>query len=159
MLAFVLAKPGATGPQLQPHRSGAPCEETAAGPSAASAIPNSFQQLAGGEFPALCRGILGLPPGVPGRSRFGGRDVSIPFIADLLSQRVNLGRPMIDATGLTGTFDFLLEFTPESTTASDPDGPRFEQALREQLGLKLQSRKSAMDVLVLDHIERPSENE
>lgn len=84
----------------------------------------------------------------------------------MLSQRVDLGRPIVDATGLTGTFDFLLEFMPESkgptppgsNPSADPDGPSFQQAVQDQLGLKLQSRKSSMEVLVLDHVEHPSAN-
>ena len=83
-----------------------------------------------------------------------GRAVTIAFMADMLSQRVDRGRPIMDASALPGTFDFLLEFTPDS----DPEGPAFEQALREQLGFKLQSRRSTMEVLVLDHLERLSEN-
>ena len=165
-LAFVLVKLGKTGPQLRSHPAGAPCQTSAAPPSLATQAPNAFQQMTGGSFPGLCNGILGLPPGVPCRSRLGGRNVTIGFIADLLSQRVNLGRPMIDATALTGTFDFLLEFTPEPqnptppglNVAPDPDGPTFEQALRDQLGLKLESRKSSMEVIVVDHVEHPSEN-
>jgi uncharacterized protein (TIGR03435 family) len=71
---------------------------------------------------------------------------------------------MIDATGLKGTFDFLLEFAPETPTppganiAPAPDGPAFEGALRDQLGLKLESRRSAMEVIRLDHLEYPLEN-
>ena len=68
---------------------------------------------------------------------------------------------MIDATGLTETFDFLLEFTPESqglNAPPDPDGPTFEQALRDQLGLKMESRRSSMEVMVVDHLEHLSEN-
>jgi uncharacterized protein (TIGR03435 family) len=164
VLAFVVAKPGKTGSQLQPHPADATCQSVAAPPSAGT--PDALMQTVAGGFPLLCNGILGLPPSVSGRSRLGGRNVTIPFMADLLSQRVNLGRPMIDATGLTGTFDFLLEFTPESQGPTprslnaplDPDGPTFEQALREQLGLKLESRKTSMDVLVMDHVEHPSEN-
>jgi uncharacterized protein (TIGR03435 family) len=103
---------------------------------------------------------------VPGRSRLGGRNVTIGFMADMLSQRVDLGRPIVDATGLTGTFDFLLEFTPESkgptppgsNAAADPEGPSFQQAVQDQLGLKLQPRKGSMEVIVLDHVEHPSEN-
>jgi uncharacterized protein (TIGR03435 family) len=166
VLAFVLAKPGKTGPQLQPHPASAPCQTDVAPPSAAAPIPDTFQQMIAGGFPALCKGILGLPPSVPGRSRLGGRNVTIGFMADLLNQRVDLGRPMIDATGLTGTFDFLLEFVPEphaasrpdSSTAPDPDGLTFEQALRDQLGLKLERRRSRMEAMVLDHIGHLSEN-
>ena len=164
VLAFVVAKPGKIGPQLQQHPSDENCQSEAAPPSAGT--PDALMQTVAGGLPLLCNGILGLPPSVPGRSRLGGRNVTIAFMADLLSQRVTLGRPMIDATGLTGTFDFLLEFTPESQGATppglnaplDPDGPTFEEALREQLGLKLESRKTSMDVLVMDHVEHPSEN-
>jgi len=74
---------------------------------------------------------------------------------------------MTDATGLSGTFDFLLEFTPDPKgvasptgvdTALQPEGPTFEEALRDQLGLKLESRKSVMDIITVDHIEHPSPN-
>lgn len=148
VLALVLAKAGKTGPQLTPHPADAPCETNLPLASA----------LRAGELPPVCNGILGLPPGVPGRSRLGGRNVTIAFMADMFSQRVQPGRPIIDATGLRGKFDVLIEFVPESKAESDPDGPRFEQALRDQLGLKMESRRSPMDIMVVDHIERPSEN-
>jgi uncharacterized protein (TIGR03435 family) len=165
VLAFVLAKPGKTGPQLQPHPANAPCETSVEPATTANPVPNSLSQQVSG-FPASCNSILGIPPSVPGRSRLGGRSVTIGFMADMLSQRVDLGRPIIDATGLTGTFDFLLEFTPESrdltptgsNASADPDGPSFRQAVQDQLGLKLQARKISMEVLVLDHVEHPSEN-
>jgi uncharacterized protein (TIGR03435 family) len=166
VLAFVLAKPGKTGPQLQPHPSDALCQTSVELASAASPVPDMFSQKISGGFPAICNGILGIPPSVPGRSRLGGRNVTIGFMADMLSQRVDLGRPIVDATGLTGTFDFLLEFTPESkgptppgsNAAAEPEGPSFQQAVQDQLGLKLQPRKSSMEVIVLDHVEHPSEN-
>ena len=174
VLAFVLANPGSIrggtrsgtrgnpGPQLQPHPADSPCQTSVAPPAAAAPIPDTIRQTVAGGFPALCNGILGMPPSLPGRSRLGGRNVTIGFMADLLSQRVNLGRPMIDATGLTRTFDFLLEFTPEPqglNAPPDPDGPTFVQALRDQLGLKLESRKSSMDVIVVDHVEHLAEIE
>jgi uncharacterized protein (TIGR03435 family) len=129
-----------------------------------------FLKKGPGGFPPVCNTIVGVPPSVPGLSRFGGRNVTIGYMADMFSQIVDLGRPMIDATGLTGTFDFVVEFKPEShpnpqgptqpgaNAATDPDGPSFEQAVRDQLGLKLESRKSPMEVMVVDHVERPSEN-
>jgi len=86
----------------------------------------------------------------------------------MFGQRVDLGRPMIDATGLTGTFDFLLEYAADSRSqvpmapgldaAPDPDAPTFEQALRDQLGLKLDRRTASMQVMVLDHVEKPAAN-
>ncbi len=119
VLAAVLAKPGKTGPQLQPHRDGAPCDVTGAPASPVAKIPDTFQQIVAGDFPDLRKSILGLPPGVPGRSRLAGRDVTLGYVADLLSLRLSV-RPIIDATGLKGTFDFLLEFTPEAQTPAPP---------------------------------------
>jgi uncharacterized protein (TIGR03435 family) len=164
VLAFTLAKPGKLGPQLRQHSAEAPCQTD---PPAANQSPDVlFEKIPGG-FPAICSGILGVPPSAPGRSRLGGRNVTIAFMADMFSQRVNAGRPMIDATGLTGTFDFLIEFVPDSQTpAVPPDvnfpqpaaGPSFEEALQDQLGLKMQSRKSEMQMIVVDHVEHPSPN-
>ena len=167
VFAFVLAKPGKAGPQLQPHPADAPCPTTTPPPSAlASAQTPSPSQTVAGGFPALCNGILGMRPTVPGRMRLGGRNVTISFLADSLSAGSQLGRPMIDQTGLTGTFDFTLEYTPElrgplppgADFQPDSSGPSFEEALQEQLGIKLKSEKGPVKVLVLDHVEHPSEN-
>jgi bla regulator protein blaR1 len=159
VLAFTLAKPGKLGPQLRQHPADAdaPCQTD---PSAANQVPDAFFEKIPGGFPAICNGILGVPPSAPGRSRLGGRNVTIAFMADMFSQRVSAGRPMIDATGLTGTFDFLIEFVPDSQIPAVPpdDGPTFEEALQDQLGLKMQSRKSEMQMIVVDHVERPSAN-
>jgi uncharacterized protein (TIGR03435 family) len=67
---------------------------------------------------------------------------------------------------LTGNFDFELKWTPDripqnlpggaGTPASVPDSPSIFTALQEQLGLKLESAKTAIEVLVIDHVERPS---
>ena len=167
VLAFVVANPGKTGPQLQPHPAGEPCQ-TKLDFTAKTPTDDMFAQKIPGGFPAICNGILGIPPSVPGRSRLAGRNVTIGFMADMFSQIVDLGRPMIDATGLTGTYDFILEFTrdspsqlspqPGAVVAPDPDGPSFEQALRDQLGLKLDRRTGAVEAMVLDHIEKLAAN-
>ncbi|HUK30881.1 MAG TPA: TIGR03435 family protein [Candidatus Acidoferrum sp.] len=73
------------------------------------------------------------------------------------------GRLIIDETGLTGTYTFTLHWTPENlggaaTDSSDPTGVSLFTALQEQLGLKLEARKSQVEVIVIDHIERPSGN-
>ncbi len=73
---------------------------------------------------------------------------------------------MIDRTGLVGDFDFALEWTPERLAAQpaaaepqpDPPGPTFLEAMKDQLGLKLESQKGPAQVLILDHVEYPSEN-
>jgi len=160
VLAWVLAKPGKMGPQLWPHSGAADCP-TEASPAAKGPVATDARGL-----PALCNGVFPLPPSVPGRMKIGARSVTLQFLADSLSAGANLGRPMIDQTGLTGRIDFLLEFVPEraglqapgSNAPPEVSGPTLMEALREQLGTKLESTKSDMEVLVLDHIERPSEN-
>lgn len=72
------------------------------------------------------------------------------------------GRMIIDKTGLGGKkFDFALTWTPDDRRAADasPDaGPDFFTALEEQLGLKLVPSRGPVEVIVIDHIEKPSEN-
>jgi uncharacterized protein (TIGR03435 family) len=81
------------------------------------------------------------------------------------------GRPVIDRTGFTGTIDLHLKFTPDATTQGlpggalgaappdpDPSRPTLFAALEEQLGLKLTSSKGPVEVLVIDHVERPTAN-
>ena len=154
--ALMPSKPGKLGPQIQPHPAGTPCPKDAP-PGRASEDQR---------FPLLCGGLLEMQPSAPGRLRFGARDVTLAFLAKSLSTGNSSGRPMIDATGLTGTFDFNLEWAADikgppgagADTPSDPTGPTFEAALRDQLGLKLVSQKGSLTVLVLDHLERPSAN-
>jgi uncharacterized protein (TIGR03435 family) len=71
-----------------------------------------------------------------------------------------LGRFTIDATGLTGTFDIVLDFTPVGTAVDDStsNAPSMAKALQEQLGLKLETRKAPIEYLVIDHVEKPTEN-
>jgi uncharacterized protein (TIGR03435 family) len=71
------------------------------------------------------------------------------------------GRPVQDRTGLTGVFDFELRWTPDQldskSTAVD-SWPSLTTAIEEQLGLKLKSEKGQIEILVIDHLEKPSEN-
>jgi uncharacterized protein (TIGR03435 family) len=77
-----------------------------------------------------------------------------------------MGCPVTDKTGLTGKYDFTLDWSedavpftgPEGVVAPDPSGPSIFTALQEQLGLKLVSTKAPIESIVIDHIERPSEN-
>jgi uncharacterized protein (TIGR03435 family) len=78
----------------------------------------------------------------------------------------DVGRPVIDETGLDGQYDFKLEWDPADAVAkSDPDaanigvmGVSVATALKEQLGLRLVSKKGPVQVYVVEKIERPSEN-
>jgi uncharacterized protein (TIGR03435 family) len=70
-----------------------------------------------------------------------------------------LDRPVVDETGLTGRYDFMLNWTPDETNMNDPlAAPGIFTAVQEQLGLKLEPTKGPADVLVIDRVERPSEN-
>jgi uncharacterized protein (TIGR03435 family) len=79
-------------------------------------------------------------------------------LLDALS--VQLDRPVVDRTGLTGRYTFALHFAPAqaSTNAQTESGPSIFTAIEDQLGLKLESTKTPIPVLVVDHIERPSAN-
>ncbi|WP_158819716.1 TIGR03435 family protein [Granulicella sp. S156] len=160
VLALVLAKPRVTGPNLLPHSSTQPCPQTA--PTAES------NETVSGGFPAACHGVVVLPASSPGRLRLGARDATLSFIADALSALAiaSLGHPLVDRTGLPGTFDFTLEYSPElngplppdETFHPDPSGPTFREALQEQLGLKLEAQKATVKVFVINHVEHPTEN-
>jgi bla regulator protein blaR1 len=77
-----------------------------------------------------------------------------------------IDRPVLDRTGLDGKFDFNLEWAPESNRLppigadADPatQGPPVIEAVKEQLGLKLEPAKGPVETIVIDHIERPSAN-
>lgn len=147
VLALKLIKPGQTGPKLRPHGEGPPCEG-GAGPA----------------FPSTCHQLIVIPNGQ--RLRAGERDVTIKELADALPALGRLDRPVVDQTGLAGEYDYDMEWTVESNpagagnpaSAADPDSPTFLEMLREQLGLKLESARTRLQVLVIDRIDRPSEN-
>jgi len=68
-------------------------------------------------------------------------------------------RPVIDRTGLTGQFDFDVDFAPfDSDVPADSNAPSLFTALQEQLGLRLETTKAPLDGLAIDRAERPSEN-
>jgi uncharacterized protein (TIGR03435 family) len=79
-----------------------------------------------------------------------------------------VGRTVVDKTGLKAVYDFTFQFTPDDTPtapltgtgplAPNPTAPSIFTALQEQLGLKLESGRGPVDVIVIDHVERPSGN-
>lgn len=93
------------------------------------------------------------------RNEITGTGVSMVPLRDVL--QMQLGRPIVDRTGLTGNYDFKLKFAPVESNATSDDAsaaPSIFTAVQEQLGLGLKSTKAPVQVLVVDHIEKPSEN-
>jgi uncharacterized protein (TIGR03435 family) len=94
-----------------------------------------------------------------GRGRLQGFAARTSGLAKILSDKME--RTVLDRTGLTDKYDFVLEWTPDAmtdtTTAADA-GPSIFTSLQEQLGLKLESSKAAVDTIVIDRVDRPSEN-
>lgn len=101
------------------------------------------------------RPVTGTGPEVRGgRGSLTCKNVTMGMLAAQLAGRV-LERPVLDQTLIEGTFDINLDWTPDS----GPNfGPSIFTALEEQLGLKLEATRGPIDVLVIDHIERPSAN-
>jgi bla regulator protein BlaR1 len=164
VFALVLAKPGKTGPQIQPHSDDPPCM-TAPPPIASGSEAAPPPTVAGG-FPAVCGGIDGMPLSTSGRMRVGARNVPIELLAATLPQIGNLDRAVLDRTGLSGTFDFTFEWTPQRNGTTPPgadiqmeeSGPTFAEDLKKQLGLKLEPQKGPVQVVAIEHVEKPSEN-
>jgi uncharacterized protein (TIGR03435 family) len=82
---------------------------------------------------------------------------TMPQFAQAISSYTD--RPVVDKTGLTGHYDFKLDwFLDSKNSAVDPGGPTVFTAVQQQLGLKLEPRKAPVDILIIDHAEKPSEN-
>ncbi len=93
---------------------------------------------------------------------FHGIRVPMPYLTWFLGQELQDDeRPVIDQTGLTGNYDFTLSFAPvipPGATVPPDDRPSLFEAVKDQLGLKLTPEKGPVPYLVIDHIDRPSEN-
>jgi uncharacterized protein (TIGR03435 family) len=101
-----------------------------------------------------------------GPGELQGMSATIDLLVNVLSHQPDLGnRLVLDQTGLTGLYDWTLKWAPvnadpgePSAPAGDASDPALFTALQEQLGLKLESKKAPVDVVVIDRIEKPSPN-
>ncbi|HEV2709950.1 MAG TPA: M56 family metallopeptidase [Edaphobacter sp.] len=111
--------------------------------------------------PKLKKGDPNEPAGLGGGpGNLGATNASMADLAGLLAHGF-LDRPVIDQTGLAGKFDLRLTWTPDemqAATQSADAPPGLFTAIQEQLGLKLVSTKAPADVIVIDHVEKPSAN-
>jgi uncharacterized protein (TIGR03435 family) len=104
-----------------------------------------------------------------GLGDLGVRNANMADFTGLMQQAV-LDRPVLDQTELTGRYDFTLVWTPDDSqfagmgakipppTDSANAPPNLYTAIQEQIGLKLEATKAPADVMVIDHVEKPSEN-
>jgi uncharacterized protein (TIGR03435 family) len=148
VLAMVLVKPGKPGPRLIPHAQGQACDE--------KPKPETY--------PIECYGYFARPS-KDGMSLFGSRATSMDlvgkFVGSLGGSSEEIGRRVVDQTGLTGLWDFTMEGPPpmqRSPLDAASTGPTVLEAVREQLGIKLKPTRAMVSVIVADHIERPTEN-
>jgi uncharacterized protein (TIGR03435 family) len=139
--------------------------------------PKLHEAKPGDTYPNGIKGFDGQGHG--GMMRMGpgeltGQGLPMSSLVHLLSEQ--LGRNVLDQTGLKGNYDFTLKWAPEpgegmmlggpaggnpgaeSAPPPDTSGPSIFTAIQEQMGLKLESTKGPSEVLVIDHVERPSEN-
>ncbi|MGB7281171.1 MAG: M56 and DUF3738 domain-containing protein [Candidatus Acidiferrum sp.] len=144
--------------------------------------PKLHESKPGDTYSAGMKGIDGRPAGAGMMMMRGnggpltGQGIPIANLAHVLSMQ--LGRTVIDKTGLTGKYDFTLQWTPDESQGPvmggpgpggggqgpggapppDSNGPSIFTAIQEQLGLKLESEKGPVEIIVIDHVEKPSEN-
>ncbi len=119
----------------------------------------------GKEGPKLAKS-LGDPGGLPDTTftEWSSQRISLRVtngsMQDFLwSLGMTLDRPLVDQTGLSGRFDFVLTWAPEGARGDDPNAPPpLFTGVQEQIGLKIEARKAPTDVVVIDAVERPSPN-
>jgi uncharacterized protein (TIGR03435 family) len=168
--AVVLAKPGKLGPQLHPRNNDAECT------TAPQPLPGGVSASSSSEAPAdaavallqqySCGRAEGglLSSNDHDRVWAGGRKMDMGSIANSIGGMEATERPIVDQTGLSGLFDFTVEWSHQLQGLSvnpQPDIPgmmSLADALRDQLGLKLKRTTASVDVLVIDHVEEPSPN-
>jgi bla regulator protein blaR1 len=175
VFVLTLVKPEKLGPEIRPHAEGRPCpakRDSELVPRESD--PDVWPPSCGSVAFALGSELMRFPQWKKASAEddlIAGRDVSLEQLVGSLMRLAVGGRPIVDQTGLTGNFDFRLEWTPEpgfalwegllgGTTAQRAEFQRstFLEALKEQFGMKLEATKAVIPVLVIDHVEKPSEN-
>jgi uncharacterized protein (TIGR03435 family) len=168
--AAVLMNPGKLGPNIRPHPADEPCSSIYVAPKESDPppAPRNPHAFAKG-FPLRCRTFGPGPASAPYFKTEGALDLPMEAIVGMFSGLGNLGRPVVDQTGLTGTYDWYFEFLPELPPGlpagaelpgrpADASGPSFSEGLHKQLGIKLVPFLGPYDYVVVDHIDRPTAN-
>jgi uncharacterized protein (TIGR03435 family) len=125
---------------------------------------SGFALVAGKNGPKLASSLSEGAPEIRGRMKWIATRYSMADVADFLA--ANTTSLVADMTGIQGRFDFTLDLGPYlsidtpilKNEAAQVLSAAFQSAIEAQLGLKLEARKVPVEVLVIDHVERPSEN-
>lgn len=169
VLALTLAEPGKLGPKLIPHSEGPPCPDQFEMPAPLdlSKPPPPLPKM-GSPWRQCGAGVAVL--GTSEGTEIGARDTTPALIANdvyaygFLAGEVD--KPVVDRTGLKGTFDFtlnlpagMMSFFPKTPSPDDaPKGTFFIDAVRKQMGLKLERSRGDVRAFIIDHVEQPSQN-
>ena len=180
--ALVAENAGKLGPQIHPHAAAEHCDASASaayessGPQhalvngGASRAQNSPAEMAAATLQNYpCGHIVGGLLSASDRNQVwaGGRNVSMDAIAGGVGTMENIDRTVVNETELSGDFDFTVEWdfradkvaaNPSPTSQTEPLGDSLFEALRSQVGLQLKPQKGPVDVIVIDHVERPQQN-
>ena len=166
VFALVVAKPGVTGPNLRPHPASDACVAPVsdeASESESAPAPHPAAAPAGvSNLPPVCGVIAHVPSSAPGL-HYGGRAIPLSLFATSVPTMTGLAampRPVVDQTGIAGLYDFTLSWIhdPSGDDAIADNTANFRDALKTQLGLELKSSHAPIRFLIVDHVERPSEN-
>jgi uncharacterized protein (TIGR03435 family) len=167
LYALELTSAGKTGPKLRHYEDDPPCTSATAYSSAPpSTAPSRDFPPDTLEIPATAPcGPLGIQK-VSGHVHVMARGLSLSTLASDIQFLALLDHPVLDQTGLSGTFDLTIDYLPQpgdlpgiNLDSADPTAaPPLVTALKEQLGLKLESTTGPVDVLVIDHVEEPMPN-
>jgi bla regulator protein blaR1 len=152
--ALVLDKGGKLGPQLQPHSQDVKCFDRLSPNPPPPPAPDSSDP------PLVPCDSFTVVPGPFSSWKIAGANVTLESLASILGYWQGIDRAVVDRTGLTGNFDLRLEYTPQ-IAGSEPDAsapPPIFDAVKQQLGLRMESTRAPVDVLVIDHVTQPSEN-
>jgi uncharacterized protein (TIGR03435 family) len=104
----------------------------------------------------VMRSGLTIRRGDTGKTELTATRVPMASLVKSLSDQV--GRTVLDQTGLQGNYDFKITYAPDMAATSETDGPSIFTALQEQLGLRLDSQKGPVEVVVIDSAQKASEN-
>ncbi len=160
VFTLVVDKQGKLGPELRRHVEVPPCGDPT------QPLPSGPLQLVEGGLPQVCGRVMNMRPKTLGLLwGRGARNVTMDEVASALDlpAMTQLDRPIVNRTGLTGTYDFHLEWTSKNLptammTHAIQDAPSFPEALKDQLGLKIESATAPVRTVHIDHIEPPTPN-